>query len=89
MIRRATALGATAGFLASRDAPPYTHGGMRPALILLAVSLAIAGAGCGGSSVEPHASGGEVTNLKSVDQVRSAFAADAGRPRLVLLLSPT
>jgi hypothetical protein len=57
------------------------------ALALLLVVAAVAG--CGGSSAEPRASSGEVVALKSVEQVRSAFAADAGKPRLVLLLSPT
>ena len=62
---------------------------MRIAVTLIAALLAIAGAACGGSSSEPHASSGDVVPLKSVDQLRSAFAADAGKPRLVLLLSPT
>jgi hypothetical protein len=57
------------------------------ALALLLVVAAVAG--CGGSSAEPHASSGEVVALKSVEEVRSAFAADEGKPRLVLLLSPT
>jgi hypothetical protein len=62
---------------------------MRRAVALAFLLVATTVAGCGGSSAEPNASSGDVVALKSVDQVRSAFAGDAGKPRLVLLLSPT
>lgn len=31
----------------------------------------------------------EMTDIQGIDELRAAFAADAGSPRLVLLLSPT
>jgi len=31
----------------------------------------------------------KLTDLSSVDQLQAAFNADAGKPRLILLLSPT
>jgi hypothetical protein len=63
-------------------------GFVRHCLLGLALVVAV-GAGCGGSSSEPRSSSGDVVDLTSVDQVRSAFMDDAGKPRLVLLLSPT
>jgi hypothetical protein len=57
--------------------------------LLVATAIATASAGCGGSSGDRLASSGEVVNLRSVDQVRSAFTHDDGKARLVLLLSPT
>jgi hypothetical protein len=62
---------------------------MRRAVALALLLVAGAGAGCGGSSNEPRSSSGDVVDLTSVDQVRAAFTNDAGKPRLVLLLSPT
>jgi hypothetical protein len=62
---------------------------MRRAVALALLLVAAAGAGCGGSSNEPRSSSGDVVDLTSVDQVRAAFTNDAGKPRLVLLLSPT
>ncbi len=59
------------------------------ARVTLCVLLALATlvlAACGGTSAP---AGGEVAELRSVDQVASAFEADRGKPRLVLLLSPT
>ena len=53
---------------------------------LLAAALLAA---CGGSDGEPAAAKGTVSDLTSVDQLRSAFEADEGTARLVLLLSPT
>jgi len=61
---------------------------MRRAVGFAVLLLAIASAGCGGSSGEQRSSG-DVVNLTSVAQVRSAFTHDAGKPRLMLLLSPT
>ncbi len=55
---------------------------------LLIALLALAG--CGGSdeqAVAPEASG--VQRLDNVLALRSAFEADAGKTRLLVLLSPT
>ena len=63
-------------------------------LVAAAVAVvAVLVAGCGGSS-EPDsrpvpATTGDVADLKTVDDVRDAFAAAEGSPRLLLLLSPT
>jgi hypothetical protein len=56
------------------------------ALTLLALALA----GCGGSG-EPSVGGapGEVVELTSLATLKAAFAADASKPRVLLLLSPT
>jgi hypothetical protein len=53
-----------------------------------ALVLAFAATGCGATR---HAGfrGAELTDLWSVDQLRSRFAADHGHPRLLLLFSPT
>jgi hypothetical protein len=45
--------------------------------------------GCGGSSGVSAPAAGAVAELRSVDQLETAFDADRGKPRLVLLLSPT
>jgi hypothetical protein len=45
--------------------------------------------GCGGSSSVSAPAAGAVAELRSVDQLETAFDADRGKPRLVLLLSPT
>ncbi len=62
---------------------------MRRAALLAAVVLA-AVTGCGGrhhaaSSTQPA----RLTDLRSVDQLRTLFNAHAGEPRLVVLVSPT
>jgi hypothetical protein len=48
-------------------------------------------AGCSGSEPSPRVASrpGTVTELTSVDTLRDAFDADAGKARLLLLLSPT
>jgi len=48
-------------------------------------------AGCSGSeqSTSSAPESGKVTELKSVDTLKTAFDADSGKPRLLLLLSPT
>ena len=63
---------------------------------LLAAALAIAGCGGGGSTdgaapATPFSEreGVRLTNLTSVEQLRTRFNDDRGTPRLILLLSPT
>ncbi len=58
---------------------------IRLALTALAASLLLAAAGCGGKSASPA----KLTSLRDVGQLRSAFNARAGQPRLIVLLSPT
>jgi hypothetical protein len=58
-----------------------------PVYVLLALLLAFSG--CGGSDAESAGGDAAVTELTSVDQLATAFDADKGKPRLVLLLSPT
>jgi ABC-type glycerol-3-phosphate transport system substrate-binding protein len=61
---------------------------LRAAFLVVAV---LALAACGGDeTAAPEASpGGEVEELANVLDLRAAFEADAGRPRLLLLFSPT
>ena len=65
-------------------------------LALVAAALAIAGCGGGGSTdgATPATSSSErdgvrLTDLTSVEQLRTRFNDDRGTPRLILLLSPT
>ena len=62
---------------------------VRRALVLLLVAMA---AGCGGGA-EPEqqaaAPEDDVRELANVLQLRSDFEADAGKTRVLLLLSPT
>ena len=52
--------------------------------------LLIAVAGCGGSDgPSATANPGELVELKSLDTLEAAFAEDEGKPRVLLLLSPT
>ena len=61
---------------------------LRTAFLVLAV---LALAGCGGDeTAAPEASpGGEVQELANVLDLRAAFEADAGKPRVLFLFSPT
>ena len=60
---------------------------MRRALLFL---LLLALAACGGEDTSAEApAGGAVTDLDNVLALRSDFEADAGKTRLLLLLSPT
>jgi ABC-type glycerol-3-phosphate transport system substrate-binding protein len=64
---------------------------VRSAVILVA---ALVLAGCGGDGGERSGSatsapGGGVQELENVLDLRSAFEADAGKTRAILLLSPT
>ena len=64
-------------------------------LALLAAALAIAGCGSGSSDEGTPATssserdGVRLTDLTSVEQLRTRFNDDRGTPRLILLLSPT
>lgn len=65
---------------------------MRSALTLLAGVAVLAVTGCGGSGGAPPAAqqGAErVRDVSTVDSIKADFEADAGRPRLLLILSPT
>lgn len=65
---------------------------MRPALTVLAGIVVLAVVGCGGSDgAQPaaQAQASPVRDLQSLDPLKDAFEADAGRPRLLLILSPT
>jgi len=65
---------------------------VRPALTVLAGIVVLAVAGCGGSdSASPSAQArpSTVRDLRTLDQLRAAFNADAGRSRLLLIFSPT
>ena len=65
---------------------------VRFARVLVVAMLAMALAGCGGSDGGPPTGGsaaGGLVELKSVDTLRAAFAEGQGKPRLLLLLSPT
>ena len=63
----------------------------RAAVALLAVVALLGVTGCGGDDTESEAAAGsgELQDVSSVAVVKDAFDADAGMPRLVLLLSPT
>jgi hypothetical protein len=56
-------------------------------LVLALVAFAVSAAGCG--SHESVSTGGRLTDLTSVGQLQRDFEEHAGRPRLLLLLSPT
>ena len=63
---------------------------MRAWLVVAAISTLWL-AGCSGSehSTSIASEPGRVTELKSVETLRAAFDSDAGKARLLLLLSPT
>ena len=56
-------------------------------MLLGVVSLLVAA--CGGGSDAAQEADARVVPLRNVDQLASEFEADRGKPRLVLLLSPT
>jgi hypothetical protein len=66
---------------------------VRPALTVLAGIVVLALSGCGGSgdaqpAAQAHAQR-PLRDLTSVDALKADFNADAGRPRLLLIFSPT
>lgn len=66
---------------------------MRRLMLLGACVIALLGAGCGGSKPPISSSAttrnSRVTELKDVAQLRAAFNAHQGAPRLIVLASPT
>jgi hypothetical protein len=58
------------------------------AVLLGVVALLVAACG-GGASDAVQENDARVVPLRNVDQLATAFEADRGKPRLVLLLSPT
>jgi hypothetical protein len=66
---------------------------MRRLAVLVTIALALLVAGCGGgthaSGPAPKAKSDGVTELKDVAQLRAAFNAREGVPRLIVLASPT
>ena len=60
----------------------------RSALLLLA-ALALAGCGSDDAAGPEAAPAGSVKELANVLDLRADFEADAGKPRLLLLFSPT
>ena len=69
---------------------------MKRLLVLAACTSALlAAAGCGGkgsTSASPRAENGTaagIRDLHNIDELRSAFNARQGQPRLILLISPT
>ena len=63
---------------------------MRAWLVVVAFSaLLVAGCSGSGQSRGSASEPGKVTELRSVDTLRTAFDADDGKARLLLLLSPT
>ncbi len=60
-------------------------------LIAVAVTLALAASGCGGSRHTSSSTGAKrtLTDLHSINQLRAAFNRASGEPRLIVLVSPT
>jgi ABC-type glycerol-3-phosphate transport system substrate-binding protein len=57
---------------------------------IVALVLVFALAGCGGSpSGTQSAASAELVELTGIEQLRTAFTADEGKARLLLVLSPT
>jgi hypothetical protein len=57
-------------------------------LLPLLAALVIGARGCG-SSADTSQSNSQIAKLQSIDQLRHAFDAHPGVPRLILLISPT
>jgi hypothetical protein len=62
----------------------------RAATITLLAAVALAAAGCGGSSTNTSATSQQrLTDLHAINQLRTAFQKASDQPRLIVLLSPT
>jgi hypothetical protein len=61
------------------------------ALAALTLTALLVAAGCGGSSRDAAAPPPKqgLTDLRSVEHLRTLFDAHSGEPRLILLMSPT
>jgi hypothetical protein len=63
---------------------------MKRILVLLPLLAALViGASGFGSSADTSQSNSQIAQLQSIDQLRHAFDAHPGVPRLILLISPT
>ena len=63
---------------------------IRAAMITLVAAVALAAAGCGGSSTKTSASSQQrLTGLHTISQLQTAFQTASDQPRLIVLLSPT
>ncbi|MFL5961903.1 MAG: hypothetical protein ACJ757_03280 [Gaiellaceae bacterium] len=63
---------------------------IRAATITLVAAVALAAAGCGGSSTKTSAtSQTRLTDLHTISQLQTAFQTASNHPRLIVLLSPT
>jgi hypothetical protein len=60
----------------------------RPGAVAL-LAVALAGCNDSGGTTGTSATPGKVVELTSVDTLRAAFAEGEGKPRVLLLLSPT
>jgi hypothetical protein len=59
------------------------------ALVIAIAALAILASGCGSSRQRSPNASRQLTDLRSVDQLRSLFNSRWGEPRLIVLVSPT
>jgi hypothetical protein len=63
---------------------------IRAATIALVAAVALAAAGCGGSSTRTSDSSMQrLTDLHTISQLQTAFQKASDQPRLIVLLSPT
>ena len=53
------------------------------------LAAVVVAAGCGGSDSGTSAPAAVVVKLASLDPITERFEADRGKPRLLLILSPT
>ena len=68
----------------------------RPSILATLTGILLLAAGCGGNhtTAAPSAttvagSSARVADLRSIDELRQAFNAAGGEPRLIVLASPT